>query len=87
MKKLKMTLLTVAIVVAVTGAFATKPKTLCEGQTQYYWNGTSYQLAGDMGVTYDCDFNSGAVCTYYRPDPVGHPNQYVACQSGVFVKF
>jgi len=85
MKKLKMALVTAAVVLAVSGAFATKPKVLCEGQTQYYFNGTNYLAAGQFGLDYDCDNLSSSTCTYYRPDPVGHPNTYVACRVGVFM--
>lgn len=87
MRKLKMVLLTAAVLIAVSGAFASKIKVVCEGFPQYYWSGAGYVSAGTFGVDYDCDDLSGSTCTYYQPDPVGHPNVYSACRFGQFVNF
>jgi hypothetical protein len=88
MRKLKMVLLTAAILIAISGAFATKIKLVCEGYPQYYWSGAGYVSAGTLGVDYDCDQTvPGSTCTYWIPDPIGHPNQYAACQPGTFINF
>lgn len=82
-----MVLLTASIVIAVSGAFASKRKGTCEGFTQYYWSGAGFVNAGVFGVDYDCDDVPGSTCTYYQPDPIGHPNQYAGCRLGSFVNF
>jgi hypothetical protein len=82
MNKIKVALIAIAILTAVGGAFATKPCVQCEINTQYYWNGQAYVLAGDDGIDYYC-YDTGGVCTYYKPNPLGQPNYYAPCVTGV----
>ena len=75
-----------AIVAAVCCAFATKPDPYCVDFPQYYlYNNNQYIYAGYYGWDYDCDNLPGVPCTYYQPDPVGHPNDYVMCHEGNFI--
>jgi Family of unknown function (DUF6520) len=60
MKKIKWTILSFAILISISGAFASRPHTL---QGLYYYNGTQYMPAGTLGVTYVCETTS-SVCTY-----------------------
>ena len=86
MKRIKFTLMTLAIGAAVCSAFVTKQDPDCSGAPQYYYQGGVYYPAGTMGDTYDCDFGSGAsTCTYYKPDPAGHPYDYALCQYGDYL--
>lgn len=81
MNKIKLALIATAILTAVGGAFATKPCFQCEHSTQYYYNGIGYVYAGEYGVDFDCAGTAGT-CTYYIPDPAGHPNIYAPCHLG-----
>jgi hypothetical protein len=80
MKKIKWTLMSLAIALSIGGALATSPrlKQDCQAATQYYYNGTGYVLAGTYGVTYLC-VTSTNTCTYYK---VG--STYVPCMSGAY---
>ena len=63
MKKIKWTIMTIAICLSLGGAFATAPQTDCRTLTQYYWTGSGYMPAGIFGQTFLCDTGSD-VCTY-----------------------
>jgi hypothetical protein len=70
MKKIKWTILTFAILLSIGGAFATRPHSFLSGL--YYWNGSSYQPAGTLGVNYVC-VTSTVVCTYTYSNGVYTP--------------
>jgi len=80
MKKIKLSIMTLAIALSIGGAFATSPRVTqtCQGATQYYFNGSGYVLAGKMGVDYLCTTSSN-ICTYYK---VG--STYVPCMNGSY---
>ena len=80
MKKIKLSIMTLAIALSIGGAFATSPHVTqdCQGATQYYFNGSGYILAGKIGVDYLCT-TSNTVCTYYK---VG--STYVPCMNGSY---
>jgi hypothetical protein len=61
MKRIKWTIMTFAILLSIGGAFASRPHHF-QGSL-YYWNGSSYQPAGKLGVNYVCE-SSASVCTY-----------------------
>jgi hypothetical protein len=85
MKRIRILLLSTAIVAAVCSAFATKMDVVCEDCPQYYLSGSNYYPAGVFGVNYDCDYWTNAVtCTYYRPDPA-QPNYYAPCRFGDYI--
>ncbi|MDO6432275.1 DUF6520 family protein [Flavitalea sp. BT771] len=65
MKKIKWTLMTLAVGLSIGGAFATRLHQDCLGATQYYFNG-GYVLAGRMGIDYICNTPSSNICTYYK---------------------
>jgi hypothetical protein len=83
MKKVKLTLISVAILGALSVAFATRPCAPCEYAQQYYKVGNSYLEAGIYGDNYIC-WNIPTTCTYYRPYPISQPNLYLACRSGLY---
>lgn len=60
MKKIKITLMTVAVLLSVGGALASRPHNF---GTLYYWTGQTYAPAGTLGVNYVCE-SSTQVCTY-----------------------
>lgn len=82
MLKIKLYLITTAIALGVVGAFASRPKALCETQTQYYKFGSSYYPAGQYGVDYYCSSSAGN-CTFVLLDPY-NPNSFVPCRTGSF---
>jgi hypothetical protein len=79
MKKLKIVLVSIAILTAIGSAWANHCA-VCEYYTQYYlFNGT-WQQAGTMGVNYIC-LDQVGTCTYYKPLPTSN---YVACTYGIY---
>lgn len=82
-KKIKLAFIAAAIVLAVGGAYATKPALACDTQPQYYYNGSGYVAAGTYGVNYFCISNP-TTCTYYKPNPISQPNVYAPCRTGSF---
>lgn len=78
-KKIKGMLLPTAILLSVSGAFATRPQFDCSNQTQYHLSGGVYSPAGVEGVNYVCSQGSGT-CTYYTTDGIN----FLPCQPGVY---
>ena len=72
MKKIKWTILTFAILLSVGGAFASRPHALQNGL--YYYTGSGYMPAGQMGVNYVCESSSN-ICTYTLSSGVYTPYQ------------
>ena len=72
MKKIKWTILTFAVLLSIGSAFAMRPHPL--QSNLYYWNGSGYMPAGQIGVNYVCE-TSSAVCTYTRSGGVYTPYQ------------
>jgi hypothetical protein len=72
MKKIKWTILTFAILLSIGGAFASRPHALVSGL--YWYNGTEYLAAGQLGVTYVCE-SSPNTCTYTYSGGVYTPYQ------------
>lgn len=82
MLKIKLCLISIAVISSLVGAFASKPKALCQTQPQYYKFGNSYLPAGDYGVDFVCSSGAG-ICTYYLANPYD-PNSYAPCRTGNF---
>lgn len=61
MKKIKWSLLSLAIIFSVCAAFATKPHFDCSTQQQYYYTGQVYM---PVSSTYVCT-QGGTTCTFY----------------------
>jgi hypothetical protein len=81
MKKIKVVLMTAAVLTAAIGVFATRPCDHCELAPQYIPSGQGYVEAGQYGVDYIC-YTTAGVCTYYKPDyfkPI-----YAPCRVGNF---
>jgi hypothetical protein len=78
MNKIKWTFMTLAILLSIGGAFATRPRCDCSFAPQYYFNGASYNLAGQLGVQYNCWVPSANTCTYTTSDGV----HFIPCQIG-----
>lgn len=64
-QKLKLSLLTLAVVVGTGSAIASSFARNHREVTQYYWNGTTYVAAGIEGYDYECQFDHFGTCTYY----------------------
>lgn len=81
MKKLRIVLLTAAIVTAIGSAYATS-QVNCTYYTQYKKIGpASYLPAGEFGYNYYCIETAG-YCTYYKPNP--QVEVYYPCRIGLF---
>jgi hypothetical protein len=83
MKKIKIMLSSIAITIAITGAFATR---FCmhNHQTQYIPLNDTYKPVGDFGTDYNC-VDSQNVCTFFQPDSVACPKEYLPYRKGQFV--
>ncbi len=80
MKKVKWTLMSLAVFISVGGAFATRLHNFgCSSDTQYHYAGGVYTAAGVLGVNYVCDAGSNT-CTYYTTDNI----HYYPCQTGLY---
>jgi len=71
--------MTLAIVLGIGGAFATRLPQDCQAATQYYSPGGGYVLAGRLGIDYICVGPSAEICTYYK---VG--STYTPCMNGIY---
>jgi hypothetical protein len=80
MKKVKLAFITMAILLSIGGAFATRSRVDCRFSPQFYKVNSSYVPAGQEGEDYLCQTGPG-VCTYIK---VG--NNWQACQTGIFVQ-
>lgn len=80
MKKMKMLLLAVVIITAVTGAFAAKKKFDCFNQQQYYRQSEgTYIATGQYGVNYYCNGSISTTCTFILT-----ANGFEACRTGMY---
>jgi hypothetical protein len=85
MKKIKVAMISMAIILAVGGAFATRPDPSCADAPQFFRFGyDEYLEAGEIGSDYNCVTTVG-VCTYYRPAPITNPNYYLPCRNGIYM--
>jgi hypothetical protein len=88
MNKIKLIIMTLAILSSIGGAFATRPHYDCTFSTQYFWNGAAYAPAGTFGVSFICMTGLNS-CTYtlvsgvYTQCRVG---TYTAASNGVAIK-
>ncbi len=79
MKKVKWTIMSLAVIFSICGAFATKPHFDCSNMVQYYFAGGTYNPAGIYGDDYIC-VNGTGTCTFYTPDNIN----YYPCQAGAY---
>jgi hypothetical protein len=87
MKKTRMAIMTISVIVAVAGAFATPPSLICTDYPQFYKVGLNqFEPAGALGSEYYC-LDAATTCTYYQPNPIGQPNYYVPCTSGYYMEY
>ena len=85
MKKIKLAFMALATVAAVCSAFGAKQDPCTDCPQYHYLGGGSYESVGIWQYNYDCDQYGGGVCTYWRPDPIGHPNDYAPCRMGAYI--
>lgn len=84
MKRIKIILNAFAITIAIAGAFATRHYMQENDKPQYIPVNNSYKPAGDFGIDYNC-YDSNMVCTFYQPDSVARPKEYLPLRKGQFV--
>jgi hypothetical protein len=78
MKKIKATIMTLAILLSIGGAYATRPHYDCTFSTQYRLSGSGYVPAGQFGVDFAC-LDSPYTCSYTLVN-----GQYVQCRIGTW---
>jgi hypothetical protein len=86
MKRLRIILTAIALMLGIGGsiALAEESDPPCSYQQQYYKVNFSFVPAGTLGLHYACVV-APYPCTYYLPDPVLQPNNYVPCRQGVYI--
>jgi hypothetical protein len=84
MKRIKIILNATAITIAIAGAFATRLYLQQNDHPQYIPLHNSFKPVGDFGIDYDCH-DATDVCTYYQPDPVARPQEYLPYRKGKYV--
>lgn len=87
MKRIKLILNCTAITLAIAGAIATSQYMQDNDPPQYIPVknvNNAYTPAGDYGTDYNCHDSTG-VCTYYQPDPVARPQEYIPHHKGKYV--
>jgi hypothetical protein len=86
MKKIRVLLACLAIVAAAllvtTEAFSGRDPA-CTYSQQFYKSGQNYFPTGQLGLHYVC-YITPMACTYYQPDPVLQPDNYVPCRQGFY---
>jgi hypothetical protein len=82
MAKIKWMFISVAVICAFVGAFASSRKAVCDSYPQYYRIGNYFYPAGTYGVHYTCQ-NAPGNCTWYQPNPFD-PNSFAPCKMGLF---
>jgi len=83
MKKIKIVLNAIAITIAIAGAFATR-YCIQNNTSQYIPENNSFRSVGEFGIDYNC-YDSNNTCTYYRPDSVARPQEFLPFHKGKFV--
>ena len=79
MRKIKIILMSAAVIIACGSTLAKKAYPLCEDYPQYYKYGSTFRPAGEYGVDYFC-WSGAGTCTYYQPSP----GVFVPCRDGSF---
>lgn len=82
MKKVKIIMMSVAIVFAVGAAMATKTAPPCASLPQFYKSGDKFYPAGIEGWDYECQWGHFSVCTWYFDQTT---QSYRECKSGKIV--
>jgi len=82
MKKIKIILNAIAITIAIAGAFATRYY-MKENSSQYIPVNDTFKPVGDFGFDYKC-YDSKNICTYYQPDSVARPEEYLPYRKGQY---
>lgn len=83
MKRIKIILNATAITIAIAAAFATR---FCmqDDSPQYIPVNDTFQAVGNFGIDYNC-CDSKNTCTFYQPDSVAHPKEFLPYRKGQFV--
>jgi hypothetical protein len=82
MKKLRLILLSAAVLLATGAVMATaKPTVDCDNRVNYYKVGDKFYYAGVHGVDFLCTYDPFGVCTYYYDAAAG---VYKPCRNGQF---
>jgi hypothetical protein len=87
MKKFKIILNAIVITVAIGGALATRYyMQLPDEELQYIQEKDTFTPVGDFGTDYNCyDSNNDNVCTFYLPDSLARPKEFLPSRKGHYV--
>lgn len=78
MKKIKLIVMSSALLLSIGGAVATRAANIdCTNVQNYYLSGSTYAPTGVFGHDYICQ--EGTVCTY-----VQQGNTYIMCRAGSY---
>jgi len=88
MKRIKIILNSLAITGAIVLALATRFCMQHESQPQYIPANSNalnqYKPAGHLGTDYNC-YDSNTTCTFYRPDSLNRPGEFLPAQKGFYM--
>ena len=88
MKRIKIILNSIAITGAIVLALATRFCMQHESLPQYIPVSNTplnqYKPAGKLGVDYYC-YDSNSICTFYRPDSIKSPGEFLPAQKGLYM--
>jgi hypothetical protein len=80
MRKIRLILLSAAVLIAAGGVMATaRPKAACDSLVQYYKYEDKFYVAGEYGVDFVCAWDHWGTCTYYYDAASG---TYRDCRAG-----
>jgi hypothetical protein len=72
LKNVRNAVLGLAVILGAGTALATSKQTTSQrAETQYYWTGTSYAVAGVEGYDYVCEWSQFGTCTYVFDSATG----------------
>lgn len=84
MKKFKVILNALVIMIAIGGALATRYYMQPDELPQYIQEENTFKPVGDFGIDYNC-YDSNNVCTFYLPDSVARPKEFLPYRKGQYV--
>lgn len=85
MKRTKIVLNSIAITIAIALALVTRSRLQHKYKPQYIPVNNIYKQAGELGVDYNCYDAADSICTFYQPDSINRPNEFLPSQKGRYM--
>lgn len=70
--------------IAIGGALATRYYMQPDELPQFIQEENNFKPVGDFGIDYNC-YDSNNVCTFYLPDSVARPKEFLPYRKGQYV--